>query len=68
MVLRKMIGDGWKYLTSEIDDSIQLVGDDLFVTQEKILQKGIDEKCGNAILIKVNQVELLQNPRHYEFG
>jgi len=48
--------DGWKYLTSEINDSIQLVGDDLFVTQEKILQKGIDEKCGNAILIKVNQV------------
>ena len=48
--------DGWKYLTSEINHSIQLVGDDLFVTQEKILQKGIDEKCGNAILIKVNQV------------
>ena len=48
--------DGWKYLTSEINASIQLVGDDLFVTQEKILQKGIDEKCGNAILIKVNQV------------
>ena len=48
--------DGWKYLTSEINDSVQLVGDDLFVTQEKILQKGIDEKCGNAILIKVNQV------------
>ncbi len=48
--------DGWKYLTSEINNSIQLVGDDLFVTQEKILQKGIDEKCGNAILIKVNQV------------
>ena len=48
--------DGWKYLTSEINNSIQLVGDDLFVTQEKILQKGIDQKCGNAILIKVNQV------------
>ena len=48
--------DGWKYLTSEINDSVQLVGDDLFVTQEKILQKGIDEKCGDAILIKVNQV------------
>ena len=48
--------DGWKYLTSEINNSIQLVGDDLFVTQEKILQKGIDQKCGNSILIKVNQV------------
>ena len=48
--------DGWKYLTSKINDSEQLVGDDLFVTQEKILQKGIDQKCGNAILIKVNQV------------
>ena len=48
--------EGWKYLTSEINNSIQLVGDDLYVTQEKMLQKGIDEKCGNAILIKVNQV------------
>ncbi len=48
--------DGWKYLTSKIKDSTQLVGDDLFVTQEEVLQKGIDENCGNAILIKVNQV------------
>ncbi len=48
--------EGWKYLTSKINDSTQLVGDDLFVTQEEVLQKGIDEKCGNAILIKVNQV------------
>jgi len=48
--------EGWKYLTSKINDSIQLVGDDLFVTQEEVLQKGIDENCGNAILIKVNQV------------
>jgi len=48
--------EGWKYLTSKIKDSIQLVGDDLFVTQEDVLQKGIDENCGNAILIKVNQV------------
>ena len=47
---------GWQYLTSEINNSIQLVGDDLFVTQEKILKKGIDKKCANAILIKVNQV------------
>jgi len=48
--------EGWKYLTSKIKDSTQLVGDDLFVTQEEVLQKGIDENCGNAILIKVNQV------------
>tara|TARA_B100000902_G_scaffold176139_1_gene169837 strand:- start:91 stop:1359 length:1269 start_codon:yes stop_codon:yes gene_type:complete len=48
--------DGWKYLTSKISDSTQLVGDDLFVTQEDVLKKGIDENCGNAILIKVNQV------------
>ncbi len=48
--------EGWKYLTSKINDSTQLVGDDLFVTQEEVLQKGIDENCGNAILIKVNQV------------
>ena len=48
--------EGWKYLTSKIKDYTQLVGDDLFVTQEQVLQKGIDENCGNAILIKVNQV------------
>ena len=48
--------EGWKYLTSKINNSTQLVGDDLFVTQEEVLQKGIDENCGNAILIKVNQV------------
>ena len=48
--------EGWKYLTSKIGENVQLVGDDLFVTQEKILQKGIDEKCANSILIKVNQV------------
>ena len=48
--------EGWKYLTSKIKDSTQLVGDDLFVTQEEVLQKGIDENCGNAILIKVNQI------------
>ena len=48
--------EGWKYLTSKIGKNIQLVGDDLFVTQEKILQRGIDEKCANSILIKVNQV------------
>ena len=48
--------EGWKYLTSKIGEEVQLVGDDLFVTQEKILQKGINEKCANAILVKLNQV------------
>ena len=48
--------DGWNYLTDKIGNNIQLVGDDLFVTQEKILQKGIDDKCANSILVKVNQV------------
>ena len=48
--------EGWKYLTSRIGEEVQLVGDDLFVTQEKILQKGINEKCANAILVKLNQV------------
>ena len=48
--------EGWNYLTDKIGKNIQLVGDDLFVTQEKILQKGIDDKCANSILVKVNQV------------
>ena len=48
--------DGWKYLTDKIGDTIQLVGDDLFVTQEKILEKGVADSCANSILVKVNQV------------
>lgn len=48
--------EGWKLLTKELGDCIQLVGDDLFVTNTKRLKKGIDEKCGNAILIKLNQI------------
>jgi enolase len=48
--------DGWKLLTKELGKKIMLVGDDLFVTNEKILQKGIDEKAANAILIKINQI------------
>lgn len=47
---------GWEYLTSKIGENVQLVGDDLFVTQEKILEKGIEKNCANSILIKVNQV------------
>ena len=48
--------DGWKYITEKIGDTIQLVGDDLFVTQEKILEKGVADSCANSILVKVNQV------------
>lgn len=47
---------GWKYQTEKLGDKIQLVGDDLFVTNTKILKRGIDENIGNAILIKFNQI------------
>ena len=48
--------DGFRKITEKLGDKIQLVGDDLFVTNKKYLQKGIDLKAGNAILIKVNQI------------
>lgn len=48
--------EGWKNLTELLGDRVQLVGDDLFVTNTKRLQKGIDEKAGNSILIKLNQI------------
>ena len=48
--------DGWKRLTSALGDKIQLVGDDLFVTNEKILREGIEKNIANAILIKPNQI------------
>ncbi len=48
--------DGWKMLTERIGDRVQLVGDDLFVTNSKRLAKGIELGCANAILIKVNQI------------
>lgn len=47
---------GWKKLTAAIGDKVQLVGDDLFVTNVKRLQQGIDEKVANSILVKVNQI------------
>ena len=50
---------GWKALTKRLGDRIQLVGDDLFVTNPKFLRKGIDEGCANAILVKVNQIGTL---------
>ena len=51
--------EGWQMLTRRIGDSVQLVGDDLFVTNVKFLKRGIDENCGNAILIKPNQIGTL---------
>ncbi len=51
--------DGWAYLTKILGDRIQLVGDDLFVTNPAILKKGIDEGVANSILIKVNQIGTL---------
>jgi enolase len=48
--------EGWKILTQELGDKVQLVGDDLFVTNKKLLQKGIEEGYANAILIKPNQI------------
>ncbi len=51
--------EGWKYHTEKLGDKIQLVGDDLFVTNPAILQKGIDKNIANSILIKVNQIGTL---------
>ena len=51
--------DGWKRLTEALGDQVQIVGDDLFVTNPSILQKGIELGAGNAILIKVNQIGTL---------
>lgn len=51
--------DGWKLLTEKIGNSVQLVGDDLFVTNVNRLQKGIDNEIGNSILVKVNQIGTL---------
>ena len=51
--------DGWRQLTDAVGDRVQLVGDDLFVTNTKFLRRGIDEGAANAILIKVNQIGTL---------
>src|SRR5207302_2285321 len=48
--------DGWKRLTERLGKKVQLVGDDLFVTNVKRLQKGIDQNIANALLVKVNQI------------
>ncbi|MFC0877921.1 phosphopyruvate hydratase [Saccharicrinis sp. FJH2] len=51
--------DGWKILTDKLGDKVQLVGDDLFVTNVEFLKKGIELGCANSILIKVNQIGTL---------
>ncbi len=51
--------EGWKLLTDVLGDRVQLVGDDLFVTDTKILQRGIDEGIANSILVKINQIGTL---------
>jgi len=51
--------EGWREITAKLGNKIQLVGDDLFVTNTERLQKGIDEKAANAILVKVNQIGTL---------
>ncbi|GAA2025222.1 phosphopyruvate hydratase [Yaniella flava] len=48
--------DGWSQLTAKLGDTVQLVGDDLYVTNVTRLQRGIDEKAGNSVLVKVNQI------------
>ncbi|MBX3408929.1 MAG: phosphopyruvate hydratase [Phycisphaeraceae bacterium] len=50
---------GWHKLTQRLGDKVQLVGDDLFVTNKKFLERGLAEGCGNAILVKVNQIGTL---------
>ncbi len=51
--------DGWTLLTEKLGSKIQIVGDDIFVTNMTLLQKGIDSKVANAILIKLNQIGTL---------
>src|SRR5699024_4203992 len=48
--------DGWTLLTAKLGDKVQLVGDDLYVTNVTRLQRGIDEAAGNSVLVKVNQI------------
>ena len=51
--------DGWKILTERLGKKVQFVGDDLFVTNTKILKEGIDKAIANSILIKINQIGTL---------
>jgi enolase len=66
---------GWSRMTTELGDRLQIVGDDLFVTNPAILQRGIDEKAANAILIKLNQIgtltetlEAIRRAQEADFG
>ena len=56
--------DGWKLLTERFGTRIQIVGDDIFVTNEELLRRGIREKAANSILIKVNQIGTLSETLH----
>jgi enolase len=56
--------EGWKALTARLGDRVQLVGDDVFVTNEEILRRGIGESIANAVLIKVNQIGTLSETLH----
>jgi enolase len=56
--------EGWKIMTEKLGDKVQLVGDDLFVTNVDLLQRGIDQDTANAILIKVNQIGSLSETLH----
>ena len=56
--------DGWSALTARLGDRLQLVGDDLFVTNEEILRRGIDQGVANAVLVKVNQIGSLSETLH----
>ncbi len=51
--------EGWAKLTAKLGDKVQLVGDDLFVTNKKFVTRGVKEKCANAVLVKVNQIGTL---------
>ena len=51
--------DGWKLLTDKVGDKVQIVGDDLFVTNKKFLKRGIDSQTANSVLVKVNQIGTL---------
>ncbi|RMH29063.1 MAG: phosphopyruvate hydratase [Planctomycetota bacterium] len=51
--------EGWAKLTARLGDKVQLVGDDLFVTNKSFVEKGVKNKCGNAVLVKVNQIGTL---------
>ena len=55
--------DGWKYMTEQLGATVQLVGDDLFVTNARILAEGIEQGIGNAVLIKPNQIGTLTETR-----